>query len=246
MEGFILSFVGCLLCFVEAIVIIWILYEILDIEEYPLWIGYSALILALNLIPAFLIARGEPLFWADHTKTIFSISSICAIFSVIVFLIAMFIMDGDGDDSLFITLIAYLLMAIILIIIFTAIASSSTKVVNQKSYIGYYEISEDNGKPSVLYMSDKDENNSYYVVEYKTPNDDGSISLNILQLSPSDVDITIAIEEEDKNYLIVTTTEVIKEDTKLKSGEPIVEKSYSYKILLMNELPTANIIPIVK
>lgn len=251
MDHLTLVLIGFGICLMETLVI-FLLFYVIDFEDYALYFWYSSCILLINILPAIFIALGEPLFWANYIKTMFAISSLFAILNVIILFISFNTRDHCFKDSMFDMIVSFgvefcIIIIIIIVLIITpnnnAIKEEQTaKISNPITYVDYYEIPEENGIPSIYYMSNKEEKDSYYVIEYKYSNENGLDKLSIIQLSPQNVDVVLAVEDQDRNYFIVTTTEK-KKNNSSESSEPIIEKEYSYTISLKNT-SSINLIPI--
>ena len=237
---------GWLISVVEIFLLLMWLYFYWELKR-SLWLVYSAIVLAINIIPAVLIAHGESLFWANPIKTMFTVSSVSAIISVLalgVKIISSLEIDDDCISSGCVSHISASAL-IMLIIAFIGILRPDNYfvVIETKSYEDYYEIATEDGQSKVLYVSLEDNTTGYYVVMYDSIDEYGETKLNVVQISPQNVDIIYALEDQEKDYLIVNTTEVIKEDKRKNPHEIISEKTYSYKLVIRKDVPIISVIP---
>ena len=246
MPIFIQALCGCFIFFVEMLFILYFLDEELCAEEWT-WFIYSICMLVLNLVPAIVIDYGKPLFFVSTAKTIFVNSTILSIISIIILGISFIINGIDVYESANHVFGGSAIFSIILVAVVTiagASRGSNIVEVGKRDYTEYYNIYCDNeGTPSISYVTGKENENGYYVVLYESKNESGETKLNVLNISPLNTDIVFATEEQDKDYLIIYTTEHVKENKDQDPPEEIIEKSYSYKLVVRKGFPIINIIP---
>ncbi len=242
--AFILMVIAAFIVGAEMVVILYFLSEYYCGDHDCLI--FSSVILIINIIPAIFIDRGKGFFFVSSFKTIFAISSVFSILEVIIFMICYFLCDFDVDDCLAPLCFSLIVFIIIFtgIFFFTDIESNSIVEIDKKSYTEYYKIyCDDEGKPNISYVTYENNKGGKYVVVYESKGERGETKLNFLQLSPVNTDIVFATEEQDDNYLFVYVTENIKEDRSKDPPEQIIDKSYSYKIIVKRGIPLINIIP---
>ena len=241
------SFLGWLICIVESFFLILGLYYRINLKKL-LWIVYSVILLTINIVPAVLIAPGENLFWDNSAKTMFVISSISAIISVVTLGINISACINIDEDCIATSGASFISVSamVMLVIVMVSITRPNNRIVEleTKSYENYYEISIEDGASKILYVCSEDSATGYYVVMYDSIGEDGQTRLNVVQISPQNVDIVYAFEGQEKDYLIVYTIEVIKEDRNKDPYEIISEKTYSYKLVIRKGVPIIRVMPI--
>ena len=238
-------FIGLLICFIEMIFLLYFLDEMLDLENW-IWLIYSIIILAINLIPVLLIAKGEPWFWVNSAKTIFAVSFVSAVCSVVVFGIIS-AATGDCEDGIFSLIGVHFVISVILLFVLIVIGymyvDSSWTPLDTNEYVVRYEVVEENERPCITYISKGENVSGYYVIMYKVLDETGEVSIRVLQASQKDVSIVYAVEESDMDYLYIYTTEHVSVNRNVNPAQTKTEKTYKYKLIVQSGKPIISLLP---
>ncbi len=118
--------------------------------------------------------------------------------------------------------------------------------VSSNTYETRYEIDSCDRYPAVTYVVDVETNRGYYIVIYKSESNNGEKQYNVLNIPDTKLDIVIAKDDPGESYLVEYRTDKIQEDRSKTPVQVIINASYSYKIVLKDEINIINVFPTIQ
>ena len=220
------ALLGFLICFAEYIILL-LIFENFD----PVFIDVPIIVLVINLI--LMIGTEESIFkWAFGL-------------SVLSILWLLFCCFFDVEEFAHVILGIVIIAAVIVIVLFAVDLGQKhfEKMIETEvhSYEDNYKIHSTDAQSGVTFVSTGDIKSSYYLIFYEEPQESGKTTVQIIQVSPKDIDVVLAVEYQEDNSLTVYHTDTITTDKIL--DETSTESTYSYKLFLNPDFTINNIAP---